>query len=119
MNQLVADAQLAVDYLELGYTFIQLDRSLNRNLEELGRVKQAVDLYRKKHPQKDVKTCLLIEEACLPHCPFKREHDDIQIRCHPKDGGYIYWEGLGRTTCGTWRAHPEYGGLPRAGTSCV
>jgi len=119
VNQLVANAQMAVDCLELGYTFIQLDRSLNRNLEELKQVKQAVDLYRKKHPQKPIHTCLLIEESCLPFCPFKREHDDIQIRCHPEDGGYIYWEGMGRTTCGTWRAHAEYGGLPRAGTSCV
>lgn len=119
VNQLVTSAQMVVDFLELGYTFIQLDRSLNRNLEELRQVKWVVDAYRNKHPQKDIRTCLLIEEACLPYCPYKREHDDLQIRCHPAEGGYIYWQGLGRSTCGRWRAHPQYGSLPRAGTSCV
>jgi hypothetical protein len=119
VNQHLTSAQMVVDCLELGYTFIQLDRSLNRNIDELRQIKRAVDAYRRKYPGKPVNTCLLVEEACLPDCPFKREHDDIQIRCHPAEGGYVYWEEMGRATCGTWRAHPQYGALPRTGTACV
>lgn len=118
VNQMVCNAQMVADCLELGYTFVQLDRSLIRNMDELRNVKRVVDLYRKRHPEKEIVTCLLVEELCLPFCPFKREHDDIQIRFHPEFGGHVYWQEMGQSTCGRWRAHPEYGGLPRAGTNC-
>lgn len=118
VNQMVSNAQMVVDCLEIGYTFIQLDRSLNRNMDELKNVKRAVDRYRERNPAREITTCLLVEESCLPFCPFKREHDDVQIRFHPEYGGHVYWQEMGRSTCGRWRSHSEYGSLPRAGTSC-
>ena len=43
VNQIVSDAQQFIDYAYLGYNTINLDRSLNRNLRELKRIKRAQD----------------------------------------------------------------------------
>lgn len=79
VNQQVSTAQQVLDYLYLGYNIIQLDRSLNRNMDELKRIKRVVENYKKKNPERHVTTSLLVYEDCLPSCPFKREHDDVQI----------------------------------------
>jgi hypothetical protein len=116
VNQQVSNAQQVLDYLYLGYNVIQLDRSLNRNLNELKRVKEAVENYKAAFPKKYVKTCLLVWEDCLPQCPFKREHDDLQVYHKKID----YWSSdLGAMTCTKWR--DEASGrsfLPRCGTNC-
>ncbi len=115
VNQQVSSAQHVLDYLYLGYNIIQLDRSLNRNVEELKKIKGAVEWYRKEYPGRYVKTCLLVWEDCIPSCPFKREHDDLQIY-HQK---IIYWESdLGIQTCKRWRNKKEISTLPRSGNNC-
>ncbi len=43
VNQQVSNAQQVLDYLYLGYNIIQLDRSLNRNMAELKRIKEVVE----------------------------------------------------------------------------
>ena len=43
VNQLVDNAQKVIDHLAIGYNFIQLDRSLNRNMAELRNVRKCVD----------------------------------------------------------------------------
>jgi len=113
VNQMVMNIQMVADAIEMGYTFIQLDRSLNRNMDELKKIKKYVDDYNKNHAT-NILTCLLVFESCIPFCPFKREHDDIQSFF----GGGVYWECLGWSTCETWREHPEYRALPRVGTNC-
>ncbi|MEL7563187.1 hypothetical protein [Dehalogenimonas sp. 4OHTPN] len=115
VNQQVSSAQQVLDYLYLGYDVIQLDRSLNRNIDELKRVKDAVEGYRSKHPGRDVKTSLLVWEDCLPSCPFKREHDDLQIYLRQVN----YWDSdLGALTCRRWTDQQGGAMLPRFGANC-
>jgi hypothetical protein len=112
VNQQVATAQQVLDYLYLGYNVIQLDRSLNRNIDELKRIKDAVENYKNKHPDKYVKTSLLVWEGCMPSCPFKREHDDLQIYSNKIN----YWKNLGLLTCTRFKKAGEVI-LPRFGTN--
>lgn len=115
VNQQVMTAQQVLDYLYLGYNVVQLDRSMACNFEELKYVKEAVENYKLKFPEKQVKTCMLVWEDCMPYCPFKREHDDLQIHVRKAN----YWQSdLGSLTCKRWT--DELGGslLPRFGTNC-
>jgi len=115
VNQQVSTAQQVLDYLYLGYNVIQLDRSLNRNMDELKRIKDVVENYKNKYPDKYVKTCLLVWEDCLPSCPFKREHDDVQIYHRKID----YWDSdLGSLTCRRWKDASGKSTIPRSGTNC-
>ena len=115
VNQQVSSAQQVLDYLYLGYDIIQLDRSLNRNVDELAKIKSAVEWFRKEYPERHVKTCLLVWEDCMPSCPFKREHDDLQIY-HRQ---IVYWESdLGVQTCKRWRDKKEISSIPRSGNNC-
>ncbi len=115
VNQQVSTAQQVLDYLYLGYNVIQLDRSLNRNMDELKRIKEVVDNYKNKFPEKYVKTCLLVYEDCLPSCPFKREHDDVQIYHRQID----YWTDLGTQSCTRWKDSFGKSIIPRSGTNCL
>jgi hypothetical protein len=115
VNQQVYTSQQVLDYLYLGYNMIQLDRSLNRNMDELKRIKAVVENYKNKYPEKHVKTCMLVWEDCLPSCPFKREHDDIQIYFRR----IKYWDSyLGALTCRRWRDSLGKSIIPRSGTNC-
>jgi len=115
VNQQVATAQQVLDYLYLGYNIVQLDRSLNRNMDELKRIKEVVENFKNKYPEKYVKTSLLVWEDCLPNCPFKREHDDLQIY-HKK---FNYWLSiLGEMTCMRWKDASGRSIIPRSGTNC-
>lgn len=115
VNQQVSTTQQVLDYLHLGYNVIQLDRSLNRNMDELKRIKDAVEKYKAKYPEKYVKTCMLVWEDCMPSCPFKREHDDLQIY----HGQFNYWlSHLGELTCLRWKDTSRKSIIPRSGTNC-
>ena len=114
VNHQVFTAQQVLDYLYLGYNIIQLDRSLNRNMDELKRIKKVVDDYKTKFPDKYVKTCILIREDCLPSCPFLREHNDLLVYRRRID----YLERLGKTSCLRWRDVMGRSTLPRSGTNC-
>ena len=115
VNQQVSTAQQVLDYLYLGYNVIQLDRSLNRNMDELKRIKEVVENYKSKYPEKYVKTCMLVREGCMPFCPFKREHDDIQLYYRKID----YWRSyLQQLSCGRWEKILGKAFVPRSGTDC-
>ena len=115
VNQQVSTAQQVLDYLYLGYNIIQLDRSLNRNVDELKKIKVAVEKFKNKYPERYVETCLLVWEDCMPSCPFKREHDDLQIY-HQE---IVYWESdLGVQTCNRWRNTRGISTIPRSGNNC-
>jgi hypothetical protein len=109
VNHRVADAQQVMNYIFCGYDTILLDRSINRNLKELKKIRKAVDYYNKKHkPAKKIITSLLVKEGCLYSCPFKKEHDSM--------GEYIgglYFDKLSKLTCDNWRFTESYGCLPR------
>ena len=113
VNQQVSTAQQVLEYLYLGYDVIQLDRSLNRNIDELKRIKGVVQNYKNKYPDRHVKTSMLVSEDCMPSCPFKRVHDDVQIY-HKKIN---YWSShLGALSCARWRNILGSCIVPRSGT---
>lgn len=114
VNQICADAQQLIDYAYLGYNTILLDRSLNRNIKELKRVKAAQDYLNSKNPKKKLLTSLLIAESCIYRCPFKKEHDSV--------GEHIstdYFRGPADLSCNGWRGLPEFAQLPRSGIDLV
>ena len=102
VNHIVKNAQEVVDYAALGYNTILIDRSLNRDVEEL---KNTYKVAQKL----GVKTSLLTKESCMPACPFKREHEQIQP--YMENGykpieklGSTYWGQLGGISCNRWRS---------------
>jgi len=114
VNQIVADAQQLIDYAYLGYNTILLDRSLNRNIRELKRIKRAQDYMNSKKPQKKLLTSLLVAEACVYRCPFKKEHDSV--------GEVIsveYFDGPANLTCNGWRGIEGFNQTPRSGVNIV
>lgn len=114
VNQIVADAQQFIDYAYLGYNTINLDRSLNRNLKELKRIKRAQDYLNSMNPAKKVLTVLLVAEACIYHCPFKKEHDSV--------GEVIstnYFKDYADLSCNAWRNVPAFAESPRSGINLV
>lgn len=114
VNQIVADAQQFIDYAYLGYNTILLDRSLNRNIRELKRIKRAQDYLNSLNPKKRVLTSLLVAEACIYHCPFKKEHDSVGEVI-----GTNYFRGPADLSCNGWRQHGEFAELPRSGINVV
>jgi hypothetical protein len=114
VNQIVSDAQQFIDYAYLGYNTILLDRSLNRNLKELKRIRAAQNYLNRKKPNKPVLTSLLIAEACIYHCPFKKEHDSVGEVI-----GTDYFKGPANLTCNGWRSLKEFAELPRSGVNVV
>ncbi|MFC2026850.1 hypothetical protein ACFLUX_02625 [Chloroflexota bacterium] len=115
VNQQVSTAQQVLDYLYLGYNIIQLDRSLNRNMDELKRIKDVVENYKNRYPEKHIKTCMLVWEHCTPFCPFKREHDDIDVYYTKIN----YWKTkLWELSCKRWTDIRKENIVPRFGTNC-
>lgn len=115
VNQICADAQQFIDYAYLGYNTILLDRSLNRNIKELQRIKRAQDYLNSKNPKKKLLTSLLIAESCIYSCPFKKEHDAVGEVI----GASGYFSGPADLSCNGWRAEPEFAKLPRAGIDLI
>jgi hypothetical protein len=114
VNQIVADAQQLIDYAYLGYNTILLDRSLNRNIKELKRIRAAQDYLNSKNPQKKLLTSLLVAEACIYNCPFKKEHDAVGEIISTE-----YFKGPADITCNGWRGSEAFRQLPRAGINLV
>jgi hypothetical protein len=95
VNNQVRTAQEVIEYSALGYRTVVLDRCLNRDMDELVRIR---DVARARC----VSTCLLAHEGCMPACPFKREHDTWQAKIAQGDT-IDYWRGVGAESCGRLR----------------
>jgi hypothetical protein len=108
VNHIITTPQQVVDYHTLGYNVINLDRSLNRNMDML----KAMQPLRKKYP--DLILSLLVTEGCMPSCPFKVEHDTMG----GKNPDWSYWQHHGNMTCKVWR-HSLHNEMPRAGTEMI
>lgn len=91
VNHQVRSAQEVIDYATLGYNTIVLDRCLNRDIQELRRIKPVAKKY-------GVETALLAAEGCMPACPFKQEHDSWQAELE-SNTDTNYWVGIGQNTC--------------------
>jgi len=96
VNHGIKTTQQFIDYVNLGYNTIQLDRDFNRNHRELKRTKKEADRL-------GVKTCLLIREGCMPECPYKTEHDCWQGAGYFRTINSSYWDSI-KFTCNKWRS---------------
>lgn len=114
VNQICADAQQLIDFAYLGYNTILLDRSLNRNIKELRRVRAAQNYLNSKNPKKKLLTSLLVAESCIYSCPFKKEHDSVGEII-----GTDYFKGIANLTCNGWRGSKNFAKLPRSGIDLV
>lgn len=130
VNHLVRSAQEVVDYIALGYNTILVDRSMNRNVDELKAS------YKAAHAR-GAKISLLASEGCMPSCPFKKEHDTNQAAFqngfNPTSNQTMtgsYWTVMGGLSCNRWRKSllekdKESGiidpgtSMPRVGTDIV
>lgn len=128
VNHIVRTAQEVIDLAALGYTTVLLDRQLNRNIRELKKISHATK-------ERGIKTSLLVSEGCLPSCPFKSEHDEMQPYVESMTGGN-YWDFYANFSCNKWHEPNAEGRklfqtkeiwqkmnhnttIPRAGVSCV
>ena len=114
VNQICADAQQFIDMAYLGYNSINLDRSLNRNIKELKRIKRAQEYLNSKNPAKKVITILLVAEACIYRCPFKKEHDSVGETIGPD-----YFRGPADLSCNAWRNFDGFAQSPRSGVNVI
>lgn len=114
VNQICADAQQLIDFAYLGYNTILLDRSLNRNIKELRRVREAQNYLNSKNPKKKLLTSLLVAESCIYSCPFKKEHDSVGEVI-----GTDYFRGIANLTCNGWRGSKNFAQLPRSGIDLI
>ena len=104
VNNIVLDTQMVADYVTLGYDTILLDRSLNRNIVELKKIKKLITKYNKlRAVDNQLTTSLLVREACVYSCPFKREHDDISATISSN-----YFGTLDGLSCKNWRNNKNY-----------
>ncbi len=106
VNHIVKSAQLVLDYHMLGYNTILLDRELNRDWDELRKIRKLQEKY-------NFKTSLLVKEGCAPNCLFKTEHDTMGA-----DPKFNYWSNHGQISCAKWRLG-QYNLLPRMGTDII
>jgi hypothetical protein len=104
VNHQLVDAQMVADYVTLGYGTILLDRSLNRDIVELKKIKKLITKYNKTRAvDNQLTTSLLVREACVYSCPFKREHDDISATISSE-----YFGTLDALSCRNWRNPENY-----------
>lgn len=86
VNHKVKTAQEFLDFAKLGYDHIQVDRSLNRNLDELKNIRKIADRL-------DKKVYMLVHEDCMPECPMFSEHTQTLSTARPYDV---------KDACGRW-----------------
>ncbi len=113
VNHLIKDTQSFLNYANIGYNFIQVDRSLSRNMNELKKIKIANENL--KNPRK---IYMLVTEFCMQDCPFKSEHDSVNNLI---GGVFNYFNGnnkLSHISCDKWRT-PELSDLPRTGVNLI
>lgn len=80
INCLYDTIQKVVQALDIfGYDEIVLDRSFNTRLDD---IKELSCMYRPR-----IKFKLLVNEGCLPNCPFKVDHDNLtaSYTCYTKE----------------------------------
>lgn len=111
VNHKVVDTQTFVNYANLGYDYIQLDRSLNRNMGELKKIAKVNKKYGKK-------LYLLASEYCMYNCPFKNEHDTINQEVLSASGYFGGETKLSHLSCDNWRMG-VYGVMPRNGVDLI
>lgn len=75
-NTVLQQLSRAADFYkaaEAGFDYLNLDRNLMRNFDQLAEIRRAVDLFQERHGRQ-VKLSLLWNEHCLGQCPFRDDH---------------------------------------------
>jgi sugar phosphate isomerase/epimerase len=78
---------------EAGFHYINIDRDLMRNKDELKKIRKAADSY-------NIKIALLSNESCLGSCPIMDEHYHFN---NTRDSGPQYFtDTISRVSCSAW-----------------
>ncbi|MBI3873846.1 MAG: hypothetical protein HY307_02370 [Arcobacter sp.] len=111
VNHKISDTQSFINFANLGYDYIQLDRSLVRNISELKKIKKVNQKYGKK-------LYLLASEYCMYGCPFKNEHDVINQEILSAGAYFSGATKMSHISCDNWRMG-AYGIMPRNGVDLI
>ena len=94
-----------VSLAEAGFNYINLDRDLMRDQEQLLRIRKAKDYC--KFLGKPVMLSMLVNETCWGGCPIMPEHYQYNST-RTKDDPIFFASPISRVSCSTWDIeHPE------------
>ncbi len=94
-----------VSLAEAGFNYINLDRDLMRDQEQLLRIRKAK--YYCKFLGKPVMLSMLVNETCWGGCPIMPEHYQYNST-RTKDDPIFFASPISRVSCSTWDIeHPE------------
>ena len=94
-----------VSLAEAGFNYINLDRDLMRDQEQLIRIRKAKDYC--KFLGKPVMLSMLVNETCWGGCPIMPEHYQYNST-RTKDDAIFFASPISRVSCSTWDIeHPE------------
>ena len=95
-----------VSLAESGFNYINLDRDLMRDRDQLLRIQKAKDYC--KFIGKPVMLSMLVNETCWGGCPIMPEHYQYNST-RTKDDPIFFASPISRVSCSTWDVqHPEY-----------
>ena len=95
-----------VSLAEAGFNYINLDRDLMRDRDQLLRIRKAKDYC--KFLGKPVMLSMLVNETCWGGCPIMPEHYQYNST-RTKDDPIFFASPISRVSCSTWDVeHPEF-----------
>ena len=95
-----------VSLAESGFNYINLDRDLMRDRDQLLRIQKAKDYC--KFIGKPVMLSMLVNETCWGGCPIMPEHYQYNST-RTKDDPIFFASPISRVSCSTWDVeHPEF-----------
>ncbi len=102
----VTRANEIVSLAEAGFHYINLDRDLMRDQDQLLEIRKAKDYC--KYLGKPVMISMLVNETCWGGCPIMPEHYHYNNTRRGQDPIY-FGSPISRVSCSTWDVqHPEY-----------
>ena len=102
----VTRANEIVALAEAGFHYINLDRDLMRDQDQLLEIRKAKDYC--KYLGKPVMISMLVNETCWGGCPIMPEHYHYNNTRRGQDPIY-FGSPISRVSCSTWDVqHPEY-----------
>ena len=98
--QSIRNSQEVWQLCEAGFDYINLERTLMRNQDELKRIVKARNKFHEK-TGKYVELSLLANENCLGWCPIMDEHYSYNTHRESKDSQFFY-SSLSNVSCSKW-----------------
>lgn len=95
-NTILREVNTAADVAkqaEAGFHYINIDRDLMRNRDELEKIKRVKDKY-------NIQIALLSNEGCLGSCPVMAEH--FEFNMSRTDGPQYFTDQISRVSCPKW-----------------